>query len=557
MRLSIALVVILLALTSLTFAQNDGNEINISLRNPTSLDPVSISRFDHHTRDVVENIFIGLTRVNARTGQIEPVLAESWTISADGLVWTFALRDDIMWTAYDTQSAAFTEIRPVVASDVVFAIQRACDTTRPSPVTVNLYVIAGCRTLSTQNNLERLPLDTVGIHAIDDTTLQIELLEPAGYFLTITSQPEMRPLPVEFVDDTLGNWIRPGASVTSGPWAIEGWIAGASMRLVRNPFWPDAFEGNVEAVNIRFDVPIDAISGELAAGTYDLARLEPIIVQTGQLSDTNLARSSAANPLTLLGFSFNAVDLEGNPLPGPLDVPEVRRALALALDRDALAQTVFGANAAAAAHFTPRTAMGGPSAPGASFDPAAAQRSLTQAGYAVCNALGVLSIAVSDDPAEFLLAQNIVLQWQQNLGCNAENFPIVQTSAAAVLDSAHNTVDVAESSRFPLWIITWSADYPDAQSWVADGLHCRYGYLRVGRICNNIDAMMDQAGASTDITARFTTYNQVETDLFGGLGTFPVIPLTIQQSWRAQQDWLSDVASWGPFQFDRWTVERP
>ena len=163
---------------------------------------------------------------------------------------------------------------------------------------------------------------------------------------------------------------------------------------------------------------------------------------------------------------------------------------------------------------------------------------------------------MSDDPAEFLLAQNIVLQWQANLGCSPENFPIIQTTAAAILDSAHNTVDVAEASRYPLWIITWSADYPDAQSWVADALHCDYGYLRVGRTCDRIDALMDQAGTSTDITSRFTTYNQIETDLFGALGTFPVIPLTFEQSWWAQQPWLDDVASWGPFQFDRWTVER-
>ena len=319
MRLSIALVIILVALPTLLFAQTDANEATISLRNPTSLDPVRISRFDNHTRDVVENIFVGLTRVNARTGQIEPALAESWTISADGRIWTFSLRNDVMWVQYNIETNEFDVLRPVVAGDVVFAVQRACDTTRPSPLTVNLFLIEGCRTLSTQNTLERLPLDTVGVTAIDDTTLQINLLEPAGYFLTITSQPEMRPLPVEFVDDNLGNWIRPGASVTSGAWAVESWIAGSGMRLVRNPHWPGEFEGNVEAVNIRFDVPVDAVAGELAAGGLDLARLEPIIMQTGQLGDMDIARSSTTNPLTLLGFSYNSVDLEGNPLVGPLD----------------------------------------------------------------------------------------------------------------------------------------------------------------------------------------------------------------------------------------------
>jgi ABC-type oligopeptide transport system substrate-binding subunit len=169
--------------------------------------------------------------------------------------------------------------------------------------------------------------------------------------------------------------------------------------------------------------------------------------------------------------------------------------------------------------------------------------------------MGQLSIAISDDPLDLQLAQNIVAQWGANLGCPAETFPIVPVSRTVVLESAHNTVDVSENSRFPLWLITWSADYPDAQAWVTDALHCDYGYFRAGQVCNTTDALMDQANAVFDITSRFTFYNQIESGLFGTQGTFPVIPLVMELNWWAQKPSLSGVASYGALQFDRWTVE--
>src|SRR5690606_3970641 len=109
-----------------------------------------------------------------------------------------------------------------------------------------------------------------------------------------------------------------------------------------------------------------------------------------------------------------------------------------------------------------------------SFDPTAAANALAAAGYPNCAGLGSLAIATTQD--DYFLAQNIVAQWASNLGCSPETFPLHTATRAAILSSAHRTVDVNATSPFPLWIARWSADYPDAQAWVTDALHCDWGY---------------------------------------------------------------------------------
>lgn len=534
------------------YAQSDA-QVRVAMRSPQNLDPVQLSRFDLDARDLVENLFVGLTRLNASTGQVEPMLAESWSVSEDGKTWTFHLRDDFQWVK--VQNGEPEAVRPIVAQDVVFAIHRACNSNRASPVAQNIYLIEGCRTFDNPNSLETLdPNQVIAARAVDDTTLEIELVFPASFFLTMTSLPEFRPLPAEFVDDSAGLWFRPDNLVTSGAWVISQWQEGMMMELERNPFWPDDFAGNINSIEIRFDIAIDTISPEILNGNIDFSRVDPVLINSIQNQNPDILKSRDGLTLTLLGFSASMVNAEGALVASPLDNPLVRRGLALGLDRNLLAQNVYGNQAKGAANFTPRSALAAPSSPGASFDPTAAQQALTNAGYPNCAGFGQLPIAVAEE--DVILAQNLVAQWEVNLGCPAATFAITPLPRRDILNNAHNTIDIAESGiRYPLWIISWSADYPDAQSWIADALHCEYGYLRVGRTCDRLDDFMNQAGTTLDNTIRFTAYTQIENEFFGSQGSFPVIPLVFEQHWTAQQPGLSGISSYGQLQFDRWVVE--
>jgi ABC-type transport system substrate-binding protein len=544
LRRSLWLALALVFLPFRAYAQDEGAgpEISVVLPAPQGLDPVSLSRFDLGGRDVVENLYIGLTRFNARTGQVEPALAQAWTVSHEGLTWRFTLRDDIQWVRREPDGT-WAAVRPVTAGDVAFAIQRACDPLRPSPVTRSLDLIAGCRTLRTNNSPTPLnPAQTVAVRALDETTLEIRLLFPAGYFLTLTSQPEMRPLPPETTD------LAGAALWTSGPWVLESFVQGEAARLTANPHWPLEREGNLEALTLRFDLSPEALPSALAGGEIQAARL---------VGGATLPESASGDggTLRLLGFSFNALASNGLPIPSPLDSPLVRRALALALDRPALVAAVYGASAGAAERFTPASAIAAPSVRGAGYNATLAQSTLAEAGYPACTGLGVLTLAVDEDPRHLRMAQTLVGQWGAALGCTAETFPIVQTTRADVLASAHGMVDLLEGqARYPLWLATWTADYPDAQGWIGEALHCAYGYFRVGRPCDGVDSLLDQASVISDVLTRFPLYNQAETAFFGDGGSFPVVPLALERHAWAVDPRLEGLPRYGPWQFDRWTL---
>lgn len=531
-------------------AQENQNTVVIAMQPPADLEAATISRFDENKRDILENLFVGLTRFNANSGQIEPYLAKDWTVSPDGLTWTFNLRDDIQWV--EVQNGEPTAVRPVVAGDIVFAIQRACDPNRPSPVTSNMAIIVGCREVATALDsweITQEALDQrIGVKALDDQTVEFKLLFPAAYFLTLTALPEFRPLPPERV---IGSNLWPVGTdmLTSSAWVVTSWDA-LQMTLEANPFWPLEREGNLDSVTIRFDVGADVLPSRFASGDVTIARTDALTAASIGATDSSLVKIGEGETLTLLGFSMEYPDLN-NPL--------LRRALALAIDHDYIAQNVVVGDAKflAATRFTPRSVIAAPSAPGAGFDPVTAQSLLAESGHANCSFSERLRIAVENDAIATLVAQLTIQQWQINLGCSDGTFELVVLTRQEVVNNVHANIDFGEEqTRHPLWFITWSADYPDANAWAADALHCQFGYLRVGRACDNTDVLFDQAGLNSDIRSRLDAYTRAETELFGPSGSFPVIPIVINSQIRVQQKWLSGVANYGPFQFDRWVVNR-
>ncbi|NDJ87516.1 MAG: hypothetical protein GYB66_16705 [Chloroflexi bacterium] len=519
---------------------------------PDNLEPTDLSRFDPHKRDLLENLLVGLTRLDAQTGQVEPWLATEWDVSPDGLSWTFALRDDIQWI--EMVDGEPVPRRPVVAGDFVFAIQRACDPNRPTPLTANLLLIDGCRV--TANALDTWRIDqtfldtTIGVRAIDDQTLVIDLVLPAGYFLTLTALPEFRPLPQE---DLEGDAVWPfgSAFLTNGPWVVVEWNE-TGMRLAQNPFWPIERAGNVDEVQIQFGIPEETVPLRLTSGSLEVARIPPQSADTVRLAGGDLLRTADGTTAYLLGFSFEYP---------PLDNPLFRQALAQAINREQLARMVSAQDAdnvyRAMQRFTPRNVVATPATAGLGFDPAAAQEALAEADYTACNGVGgPIDVVVEDSPATLALGQFVVQQWQVNLGCEGI-FRVSTAPRQALVNTAHRTIDASaesEARRFPIWLVTWTADYPDANAWTNDALHCQFGFLQPGRTCELSDTLLEQAAAAIDIQTRFTTYTSAEDSFFGPGGSFPVIPLLMTQAYWGQQSWVDGVMDYGPFQFDRWTI---
>ena len=524
--------------------------LRIAIPPPTHIDPTQLSRFEPHTRDLAENLFVGLTRFNPDTRQIEPMLAEEWTTSDDGLTWTFTLRDDIQWVRYDSATQQVTALRPIAAGDFVYAVQRACDPTRPSPVTTNLMIIQGCHTIANafpEVITDLLIAQEIGVRATGPNTLEIKLLYPATYFPSLLSTPEFRPLPREAVT-AAEHWTQAQTLMTSGPYALQNWQP-ASMTLVRNSFWPDNYAGNVEQVEVVFSseafTPVTLITTQNA----DSARLTtPADIANARTAAPDLLNSAEGSTLTFIGFS---------PERPMVELTEVRRALSFAIDRDALAQQFFPGVEQAATQATPSHAVAAPQLASPLYDPGQARSYFATAGFENCAGVPekLILLVPEDDPIWVEVGNAIIQQWTTVFGCNPALFEVKTVSRTLLIDLTHSTYDPEQITRSHMWIATWNADYPDSNAWINDMLHCQYGYIRTGRACEAGDSYLDSATLEFDLAQRANLYTQAEDHFFGPNGTFPVTPLFITTAARLQQPWLSGVSDAGSARFDLWTID--
>jgi oligopeptide transport system substrate-binding protein len=234
-----------------------------------------------------------------------------------------------------------------------------------------LYTIKGAREF--HRGLKADP-DTVAARALGDFTLEVELVQPNSYFLQKLRDLAFLPIPRHCVAQHGPAWNEPGKLVSNGLFFVQDWQPGQSMRLRRNPHYHGEFPGNLEAVDIKL-VP-DTRSSEVLAmytqGEVDVMDLGPETLPNRHHFPGEYIQQQA-NAIFYLGVNI---------LRSPLDNRRVRRALGLAIDKQALTeQALRGWLAPATGGFIP------PGIPGHSpeislpYDPDQARRLLAQAGF--------------------------------------------------------------------------------------------------------------------------------------------------------------------------------
>jgi ABC-type oligopeptide transport system substrate-binding subunit len=191
------------------------------------------------------------------------------------------------------------------------------------------------------------------------------------------------------------------------------------------------------------------------------------------------------------------------------------------------------------------------------YDPARAQSYLATAGFANCAGLpeSLILLVPDDEPVWTEVGNFITQQWATTLGCNPSLFEVKAVSRTLLIELAHANYDPEKVTRSHMWLVTWNADYLDANAWLYDALHCHYGFIRSGRPCEPGDNLLDQAALESDPGARATLYTETEETFFGANGTFPVAPLYMTTSAWLQQPWLTGVNAYGPARFDLWIID--
>ena len=333
----------------------------------TELDP---QRMAFHVTEI-ESLFLGLTNVDPIAGVNVPELATNWTVSDDGRMWTFTLRDDVPWVRWDPAAGEAAILRMVTAHDVAYGIARACDPRTGAPyVQLIDHLVSGCSALASRSVNEITDDDyaLVQARALDDVTLEIHLQFAAGYFLSWSVNPMLRAVPPEVIEQYGQEWTQPGTIVTNGPFMLDDWRDGRSWTLVRNPYLPDDLRGpgNVErVVTTIMDSDEDAFQAyarnEVDLGSVPYGRLEEVATDP-LLAAQVIYRYRAASQ-----FYVFANDI------APFDNVHVRRAFSAALDRAQWCHDIYGAHSSCAPmiHFTPPGVLGAPPIDevGVGFDP--------------------------------------------------------------------------------------------------------------------------------------------------------------------------------------------
>lgn len=433
---------------------------------PPSLDP-SLGT-DTTSIGIINELFLGLTELDPETQEATPELATDWTISEDGLTWTFTLRDDVPWVQMvDGEVVQTGEM--VTAGDVAYGLKRTCDAETASDYAYVLYIVAGCEAANTGEG----SADDVAVTAIDDTTLEITLNYPAGFFSQIASMWIMRPMPQAAIEEHGDAWTEPENIVTNGPFVLSEWIHGDSLQLVRNPHWYGWEEmadvvGNIEVIN--------GVMIEEASTSFALYENNEIDTDGVPLEMMDLANAGE------FGDEYHVTPRNCTYYYGFVTEKEavsdvrVRRALSMAVDRKTLADDILKGGQIPANTFTNPLNFGSPAedpevaswalseeqgGPGYAEAVAMAQALMEEAGHPNGSGLSI-TIGHNVSEAHGTIAQAIQAMWQAAF---PELEVVIETQEWGVyLESLDH--DSPLEGKPDVFRLGWCQDYPHANNWI-------------------------------------------------------------------------------------------
>lgn len=312
----LALSICTVSITSCSKTQNEQtnkNMITVDLgSDPSTIDPQKAE--DLQSQRVVNDLFEGLTVVNQENDVI-PGLAEKWDISEDGKTYTFYLRDNLK----------FSDGTPITADDVVFSYQRLVDHKTASPYSNIAENIVNAKDITRG----MMNADKLGVIALDNRTIQINLEKPAPSFLSITSLWCFDIVSKNNVLKYGDKWIEPNNIVTSGAYKLDERIIKGHILESKNPNYYDA--AKVEVSKIKF-VPIeDANSSfnQYKTGDVDITNSVPV----DQYSKINTTMGNQLHTVLYEGIYYYMFNMSLDKYKNNL---KLRQALSMAIDRNTL-----------------------------------------------------------------------------------------------------------------------------------------------------------------------------------------------------------------------------
>ncbi|HKS37010.1 MAG TPA: peptide ABC transporter substrate-binding protein [Verrucomicrobiae bacterium] len=460
---------------------------------PESLDPALLT--GQADGRVALALFEGLTRYNPTNGAPAPGLATRWEISPDGKVYTFYLRSNAVWSTGE----------PITAHDFVYSWLRALDPATASEYAGVLFYVKNGESFNTGKIKDP---SQVGANAIDDRTLQVELVNPTPYFIDLCAYPTLAAVPRQSIERHGDRWLMTRPVPTSGAYELVAWRLNDRIRLRKNPRYWDAAGTQNEIVDL-----LPCVNANTALNLYETGAADIVW-------DKNLVPVEMLD-LLLKRPDFHRYDFLGtyfyryNVTKKPFDDPRVRQAFALVIDKRRIVERITRGGERIASGYTPPGVGGYQPPEGLGYAPERARRLLAEAGFP--EGKGFPSFHFLFDTSSKVheqIAIELQEMWRRELGIKAELRKLewkTYLRAQAELD-----FDVCRSS--------WIGDYNDPNTFL-DMFMSNNGNNRTGWKSARYDQLLREANAEIDPSKRFRSLQEAEKLLVRE--DAPIVPLYI------------------------------
>ena len=475
---------------------------------PQGIDPHIVTGVPEH--HILISLCEGLTIPNPNPDDMNGYMAgtaESWSVSEDGKEYIFNINKNARWSNGE----------PVTANDFVWSWKRILTASLGSQYPDMLYYLVGA--YEYHNGLTN-DFSEVGVKAIDQKTLKVNLKNPTPFFLGLLSHYSTWPVHKETVlkygdiDDRNGEWTRPGNFVCNGPFQLKSWELNNKIVVEKNPYYYDA---SIVKLNEIHYYPVSNVMTEdrmFRAGQLHLTSTLP-----SQKCPIYIEENPNLRIDPYMGTYFYRINTNHEALK---DV-RVRKALAYSIDRELLVDKVTKCGQIPAYSFTPPGSNGYEPKTQIPFDPELAKSLLEDAGYSDENPFPKLEILFNTNEDHRKIALAIQQMWQVNLGIEIE---LVNQDWKVYLN--REMIGDFQISR-----AGWIGDYEDPNTFL-DLMRPNRGNNKTGWENKEYDELVEKANTINNQSERYEMLYKAEEILIDNM---PIIPLyTYVRSYQLSPD---------------------
>ena len=462
---------------------------------PESLDPAIVTGISEMR--ITKALFEGLLRLEATNARPVAGLAERWEISPDRKVYTFHLRSNTVWSTGEQ----------ITTADVVYSWMRALSPETAADYAGQLFYIKNAEPYYLGEIKDPAQ---VGIHALDERTLRVELNTPLAFFLELCCFPTLAVVPRQAIDRYGDRWLTHHPLPCSGPFQLEAWRPNDKVRLRKNRRYWDAANTRSETIDV---LPIGSPNAALnlyESGVADIV-WDKDLVPT-ELLDVLMQRPDF-HSYDYLGTYFYRFNVARKPLADP----RVRKALALATDKQRIVKKLTRGGEKPASHFVPDGVANYQSPPGLPFDPEQGRRLLAEAGFPGGQGFPRLQYAFYSGAGglgkmQEKIAVELQQMWREHLGLEIE----LRQIERKIFYNSQSRLD------YDLSASSWVGDYNDANTFL-DLFTSNSGNNRTGWKSPRYDELIRDANLQTDLNRRAELFRQAETLLIAEEA--PIVPV--------------------------------